>query len=221
MVGGPGAPARRSRNAPKAATPATLSAMAWCTFMTRPTRACARPGRNHICHSGRDRSSRRCRSCSQAASSWASPAGAASGNTPTWPAILKAGASTHSGQPGPAAGCTAAGGTGAAGKPAADPLADGLDRETAPRFGQPRAVEDGQRPDVLGPAELLRQHHAHILRTQAFHRASPTLRTNGGHGDALPQRDRPKCHPSLPLAAREASDARSHRRAVLLAEMPC
>jgi len=82
-------------------------------------------------------------------------------------------------------------------KPAADPLTDGLDRETAPRLGQPRAVEDDERPDVLAPAEILRQHHAQILRTQAFHSASPTLRTNGGRDDALPQRDRPKCHPSL------------------------
>jgi hypothetical protein len=64
-------------------------------------------------------------------------------------------------------------------EPAADLLADGLDWETAVRFEQPGAIEDAQRPDVLGPAEILRQDHAQILRTQAFHEASPKLRMGG------------------------------------------
>jgi hypothetical protein len=119
---------------------------------------------------------------------------------PTWSAMLKVGASTHSGRPSPRPrGIQELAEPGQQVKPAADPLADGLDRETPVRFEQVGAVEDAQRPDVLGPAELLRQHHAQILRTQAFHSASPTLRTNGGRDDALPQRDRPKCHPFLPV----------------------
>jgi hypothetical protein len=58
-------------------------------------------------------------------------------------------------------------------EPAADLLADGPDREPAIRSEQPRAIEDANRPDVLRPAEILRQNHAQILRTQTFHVASP------------------------------------------------
>jgi hypothetical protein len=90
----------KSRNAPKAATPATPSATAWCSFINSPTRPCARPGRNHNSHRGRDRSSGRRRSRSHADRNSASSA-ASSENTPTCRARSTELASTHRGHPSP------------------------------------------------------------------------------------------------------------------------
>ena len=45
-----------SSSAPSIATAAGPSAMTWCTFRYKPTRPPGSPGRNHVSHSGRDRS---------------------------------------------------------------------------------------------------------------------------------------------------------------------
>ena len=88
--------------------------------------------------------------------------------------MSKAGASTHSGQPQPPPrGVQELAEARKKVQPAADLLADGFDREPAVGSEQPGAIEDGDGPDVLGPAEILRPHHAQILRTQTFHKASP------------------------------------------------
>lgn len=71
--------------------------MTWCSLTNRPMRASGSPGRNHISHSGRDRSRRRRRSCSVASSSCASSPGAGSATTRTWSLRSNAGASAHSG----------------------------------------------------------------------------------------------------------------------------
>ena len=92
-----------SRKVPRVATPAMPSAMAWCMRAYRPIRRSGSPVRNHISHSGRDRSRRR-RSCSATRSSAASSPGAGTTVTRTWSARSNAGASVHSGPPSPGRG---------------------------------------------------------------------------------------------------------------------
>ena len=99
---GVGASAVRSSSAPKAATPAGPSAMAWCSFKNTPTRRSGRPGSSHSSHSGRAGSSASPRQLLRR------PAAAAPGRPARPAGGLGRGrrgrseaASTHSGQPSP------------------------------------------------------------------------------------------------------------------------
>ncbi len=100
-TGPAGVPGVASRNSPRVATPAMPSAMAWCMRANRPICRSGSPVRNHISHSGRDRSRRRRRNCSVTPSSAVSSPGAGRLVTRTWSARSNAGASVHSGPPSP------------------------------------------------------------------------------------------------------------------------
>ena len=144
-----------SINTSSSATPAMPSATTWCSRTNQPMRSSDMPVKNHISHSGRDRSSARRRSRATARSSSASSAGASSRSTWMWSSRLNRGGID------PQRAAEAAPGyvehltkPREEVQPAFDRLLRRLDPEATVGVEETAAVEDTQRTDVLRPHRI-------------------------------------------------------------------